>query len=549
MAEAKSNQLALSAHGFSSLPIARQAGLLIGLAASIAIGGAVAFWSNTPDFRSAFTGLAERDVMEITDALQKAGIPFKVEGAGIVTVPADQVQDARLKLAAQGLPNSTASGFELLDKSQGFGTSQFMEQARYQRALEGELAQTISGLKNVESARVHLAIPKQSAFVRNQKKPRASVFLNLYAGRNLDEGQVAAIVHMVASSIPNLDSDEVSVIDQKGRLLTNPSDDTQLGMTSNQFAYRKKLEEHLTQRVESLLTPIVGMGAMTAQVTAELDFTMTEQTQESFNPDLPAVRSEQTSEERLGGSQSASGTPGALTNQPPAGGTAVAGGQTAGAAPAQSAETSVIGNRNVTRNYELDRTISHVRMPTGSVRRLSVAVVVDHKQITDQNGQVTRQALSAEEMARITSLVKEAVGFDERRGDSVSVVNEVFNVPTDAVELPPVPLLEQPWVWQAAKIAVGVLAVLFAFFGVIRPIMRSLAERGAAIAPPALPLDPSMMTPDQLALAGPSGHAPQLTHQPTGSYEANIGSVQSMVQQDPKRVAQVVKQWLNEDGG
>ncbi len=539
MAAEKSNQLALSAHGFSSLPVIRQVGLLIGLSASIAVGLAVAFWSNQPEYRSVFTGLAERDVVEVTEALQSSGIPFKIAGSGVVMVPADQVHDARLKMAAQGLPNSNVGGFELLDKEQSFGASQFMEQARYQRALEGELAQTISKLRNVESARVHLALPKQSAFVRKQKKTRASVFVNLYSGRNLDEGQVAAIVHMVASSIPNLDTENVSVIDQKGRLLTRPDNGGQLGVSSSQFSYRKRLEEHMTQRIESLLTPIVGVGGVTAQVSSELDFTITEQTQETFNPELPAVRSEQTREERLGGGQIASGVPGALSNEPPAADVAN---------QEQATSDSVIkSNRHITRNYELDRTISHVRMPAGTIQRLSVAVVVDHKQTVDENGELTRQPYTEEEMARITSLVKQAVGFDVRRGDTVTVINEPFSLPPEVAELPPLEWMEQPWVWQAAKIAVGVLAVLFAFFGVIRPIMRSLAERGAELPPPAAAFDPSQMSPEQLALTSAEGGVPQLTQQ-SDDYGNNLGAVKSMVQQDPKRVAQVVKQWVSEDG-
>jgi len=539
MAADKSNQMALSAHGFNSLPIFSQVGILVGLAASIAVGLAVAFWSNQPEYRSVFTGLAESDVMEVTDALQNSGIPFKLAGSGVVMVPADQVHDARLKMASQGLPNSNAGGFDLLDKEQGFGTSQFMEQARYQRALEGELAQTISKLRNVESARIHLAMPKQSAFVRKQKKPRASVFVNLYSGRNLDEGQVAAIIHMVASSIPNLDTESVSVIDQKGRLLTTPDNGGQLGISSSQFAHRKRLEEHMTQRIEALLTPIVGMGAVSAQVTSELDFTVTEQTQESFNPDLPAVRSEQTREERMGGGQIASGVPGALSNELPDGG---------GATQEQAAADSGLkSNRHITRNYELDRTISHVRMPAGTIQRLSIAVVVDHKQTIGENGDVTRVPYTEDEMGRITSLVKQAVGFDVRRGDSVSVINEPFSIPAEIGELPALELIDQPWVWQAGKIGVGVLAVLLVFFGVIRPIMRSLAATGASLPSPVVGIDPSQMSPDQLALMNANGGVPQLTQQ-SGDYENNLGTVKGMVQQDPKRVAQVVKQWVSEDG-
>ncbi|TPW17747.1 MAG: flagellar M-ring protein FliF [Halothiobacillaceae bacterium] len=544
MAQANSNQLSLSAQGLASLSVVRQIGLWVGVAASIAIGITVALWSQTPNYRSLFTGLSERDVMEVTGALQKGGIPFQLSGAGVVMVPADQIDSARMKLAGQGLPNSTSSSFETLNKEQNFGSSQFMEQARYQRALEGELALTISKLKNVENARVHLAIPKQSSFVRNQKKPHASVFISLFAGRNLDEGQVAAIVHLIASSIANLEPENVSVIDQKGRLLTSPDANGEMGATTGQFEHRKRLEEYLTRRIEALITPIVGVGGVSAQVTTELDYSATEQTHESFNPDLPAVRSEQTSEERLEANGGATGVPGALTNQPPAAGVLTPG-ATAGAS---QSETKTVApaktNSHVTRNYELDRTVSHTRMPAGVVRRMSVAVLVDNKQVLGDKGSITRQPLTKEELERMTTLIKEAVGFDPRRGDTVSVINEAFTQPEPPAELPAISLLETPWVWQAGKIALGVFAVLIAFFGVLRPVMRSLAEKGAALPPPAMNFDPSLMTQEQLALMG-SGQTPQLTHQ--SSYDTNLTSVRTLVQQDPKRVAQVVKQWVSEE--
>ncbi len=541
MAEKQTNQLSLSGQGFGSLSVMRQMGILIGLAASIAIGGAVAFWSQTPNYRSLYTGLADRDVMEVSDALQKAGIPFEIEGAGTVKVPGDQIHDARIKLAAQGLPNSNSGGFEVLDKNQTFGTSQFMEKARYQRALEGELSQTISSLRNVESARLHLAIPKQSVFIRNQKKPSASVLVNLYPGRNLDEGQVAAISHMVASSIPNLDTEHVSIVDNKGRLLSSPDATGEMGMTTSQFSHRKRLEDYLTKRIEALITPIVGVGGVRAQVTTDLDFSMTEQTQEHFNPDLPAVRSEQTMEEQMAGGQGASGVPGALTNQPPEGGTI----SEDGASGTGQGETKK-SNRRVTRNYELDRTISHVRLPAGSVRRLSVAVVVDDRQIVDENGEGSRQPIPEQELAHITTLVKEAVGFNARRGDTVSVINTSFNVPAPVEPLPEPPIFEQPWVWKAGKMALGALAVLFTYILVLRPVMRSLAEKGAALPPPAPPVDVSQLSQEQLALTGGGGQIPQLPNH--SSYDNNLNAAQGMVQEDPKRVAQLVKQWVSEDG-
>lgn len=542
MAEEKSKSLALSAYGFGNLPVARQVGLLLGLAVTITIGVGAALYLKGPSYRALFSGLAERDMVEVTDALQKSGIPFELSGPGTIMVPDDQVHEARIKLAAAGLPNSSSNGFELLDKEQSFGASQLMETARFQRALEGELARTISSMRGVESARVHLAIPKQTVFLRDQKHPSASVLVNLFSGRTLDEGQVAAIVHMVASSVPNLQPPQVTVVDQAGRLLTSPDTGSDAVLTSSQFAYRKRLEEYFTQRIESLLEPIVGMGGVRAQVATELDYTISEQTNESFNPDLPAVRSEQTFEEKVSGPDSAAGgVPGALTNTPPAGGTTEA--QAAPGAPGTSGVTK--SNHRTTRNYELDRTISHARQPGGRVRRLSVAVVVDDKQTRSPEGEVTRAPYTEEDLARFTTLVKEAVGFDPQRGDTVSVINTAFNAPAPVEPLPETPLLEQPWLWQAVRIAAIALVGLFALFGIVRPVMRTLAEK-AAMLPPPPPSPEALSAEQQLALPGGAGMA---RLPPPNAYETNLNSAKSLVQQDPKRVAQVVKQWIGEDGG
>ncbi|VAW84391.1 Flagellar M-ring protein FliF [hydrothermal vent metagenome] len=531
--------LALTSQGFGNMPVLNQVGFLMGIAASIAIGGAVAFWAQTPNYHNLYSGLAAKDVMAVTDALQKIGVPFEMSGTGTVRVPGDQVDQVKIKLAAQGLPNSQGEGFELLDKDQGFGTSQFMEKARYQRALEGELSRTISTMRNVENARVHLAIPKQNFFLRDKRRPSASVMLNLYAGRNIDEGQVAAIVHMVASSIPNLESDKVTVVDQRGRLLTMPDAGGAMGLSSSNFSHRKNLEAHLTEQIEKLITPIVGIGGIRAQVTTELDFSVTEETQETFNPDLPAVRSEQSRIEESSGGGSVGGVPGALTNQPPEDATAETDLEAAQAINKRS-------NTQTIKNYELNRVISHVKLPGGTLKRLSVAVVVDDRQTVGDGGEVTREAWTEEELARITTLVKQAVGFNEDRGDTVSVINASFTLPETAEALPEIPVYEQPWVMDIAKMVLGVIAVLFSFF-LLRSTLKSLTEKGRALPSPAV--DMGQLSADQQLAIANSGGLPQLPGQVGGGeYEQNLNSAKSMVQQDPKRVAQVVKQWVGDDG-
>lgn len=531
--------LALTSQGFGNMPVLNQVGFLMGIAASIAIGGAIAFWAQTPNYHNLYSGLAAKDVMAVTDALQKIGVPFEMSGMGTVRVPGDQVDQVKIKLAAQGLPNSQGEGFELLDKDQGFGTSQFMEKARYQRALEGELSRTISTMRNVESARVHLAIPKQNFFLRDKRRPGASVMLNLYAGRNIDEGQVAAIVHMVASSIPNLESDKVTVVDQRGRLLTMPDAGGAMGLSSSNFSHKKNMEAHLTAQIEKLITPIVGMGRVRAQVTTELDFSVTEQTEETFNPDLPAVRSEQSRIEESSGGDSVGGVPGALTNQPPEDATAETDLQA-------SQSINKRSNKQTTKNYELNRVISHVKLPGGLLKRLSVAVVVDDRQTVGEGGEVTREPRTEEELARITTLVEQAVGFNSARGDTVSVINAAFVLPEAAEALPEIPVYEQPWVMDIAKIVLGVIAVLFSFF-LLRSTLKTLTEKGRALPSPAA--DMGQLSADQQLAIANGGSLPQLPGRVgDGEYEQNLNSAKTMVQQDPKRVAQVVKQWVGDDG-
>ncbi len=533
--------------GLGRLPWLRQLGVLVGLAASIALGVAVVLWSQTPGYRLLYAGLAEKDQARIVDELQKAGIPYRLEtGSGAIFVPNERVHDARLKLAAQGLPRGT-SGFELLGEGNGFGTSQLMESVRYQHALEGELARSIETIQSVESARVHLALPRQSAFLRNRHSPSASVVVNLYPGRSLDAGQVMAIVNLVASSVPNLSADRVTVVDQAGRLLNAPEKSHELALSTTQFEYTRRLEESYVKRIEAILTPIIGPGGVRAQVTLDMDFTITEQTQERYHPEGSVVRSEQVAEERTTGiAATAMGVPGALTNQPPGGGSApqtmakTTTAETAGGdnkrtvnndEPATAAEP-VNTSRRATRNYELDRTISHTRAAPGRVRRVTAAVVVDNKQVLNEDGEIERKPLDEAELARLTALVKEAVGFNAERGDSVQVTNIAFTAQPQP-EPPPEPSwIEQLSLASLGKQTLGWLVVFALVFGVLRPMLQALTARAREVPAAALPPADTAGAPALSARAG---------------YEQQIATAKQLAAQDPKRVARVVKNWLAND--
>lgn len=531
--------------GFGSLSIFRQLALMGGLAASISIGVAIVLWAQQPNFSMLYSGLSDQDALEITNALDRAGIPHKVTTAsGTILVPGDKVHQARLSLAGQGLPKGTGNGFDLLDKEQGFGVSQFMENARYQRALEGELSTTISSMSNVQGARVHLAIPKQSSFVRDHKAPSASVMLTVYGGRPMQAEQVAAIVHLVASSVPNLAPEQVTVVDQTGKLLSSQQSSEQLRLTTTQFEYRKSVEDYYTRRIEDILSPVLGEHGVRAQVSADIDFTQTEQTQESFNPDLPAVRSEQTFEDRSNGGAAVSGVPGALTNQPPGANTQAQAQGGGNGAAANSTENSV---KRITRNYELDKTISHTSYQSGTIRKISIAVVVDDQQKTAEDGSVERAPRTEEELNRITILVKEAVGFNAERGDSVNVINASFAQPPAAEEPPPPSFMEKPWVWEVAKLLAAVVGVVLLVFGVIKPLVRSLVEKAPALPVPVGGIQGrGEMMPMNAAAGGANTMAMQLPS--PNNYEQQLGTVKGMATQDPKRVAQVVKTWVASDG-
>ncbi|KIQ27301.1 MULTISPECIES: flagellar basal-body MS-ring/collar protein FliF [Pseudomonas] len=562
----------------SEMTMLRQIGLMVGLAASVAIGFAVVLWSQQPDYRPLYGSLAGMDSKQIMDTLTAANINYTVEpNSGALLVKADDVQRARIQLAQAGVVQNDANiGFEILDKDQGLGTSQFMEATRYRRGLEGELARTISALNNVKGARVHLAIPKSSVFVRDDRKPSASVLVELYAGRSLEPGQVMAIINLVATSVPELTKSQITVVDQKGTLLSDQAENSELTMAGKQFDYSRRMEGMLTQRVQNILQPILGSDRYKAEVSAVVDFSAVESTAESFNPDQPALRSEQSVNEQRSSSSGSQGVPGALSNQPPGPATApqTAGGAGAAAAaiapgqplldangqqimdPAtgQPALAPYPADKRVqsTKNFELDRSISHTKQQQGRLTRLSVAVVVDDMVKTNAaNGEVTRAPWSAADLARFTRLVQDAVGFDASRGDSVSVINVPFSSERAEV-LPEASFYSQPWFWDIVKQAVGVIFILILVFGVLRPVLnnittgksRELAGFGGDAELGGMGGLDGELSNDRVSLGGPQSI---LLPSPTEGYDAQLNAIKSLVAEDPGRVAQVVKEWINTD--
>lgn len=543
--------------GLGGLAIVKQIGLIVGLAAAISVGVWVVLWSQEPDFRPLFTDISHLEAGQVADILQRENIRFKVDTAsGMILVETDKIHQARMKLASEGFPAGNTLGYELLDKEQGFGTSQFMEKTRYHRSIEGELARTISSMNRVRGARVHLAIPKRSVFVNDNRRPSASVFVELYPNQSLDKMQVASIIHLVASSIPELQDKHVTVVDQRGQLLSQTDKDTDIALAAKQLDYTRQIEQKYIERINNLLEPLVGLEGFKVQVSADLDFNQTEQTSEYFNPDLPSVRSEQTLTE-LVGVDGAQGIPGALSNQPPG----------AVTAPEQLNESTQAsdnqkGNvrKQATRNFELDRTISHTRHSVGSVKRLSVAVVLDDKLVppaADSESQTpVRQAMTEAELDRIRVLVRDAVGFSATRGDSVSVVNQAFRqYSKEPVEIPEPALWEQPWFWDLVKRGGGLLFVVFLIFGLLRPILKKLADSGQddSIAALESQLEGGALAGAASGMAGQgpdvtlSGSPNPLLPGPDAAYEQHLDAVKKMVAEDPKRVAQVVKTWMTNE--
>jgi len=543
-------------------PAARQLALLVAVAAAVALGVAVVLWSRGPNYGLLYAGLDQKDAAAIAQELQASNTVYKLGGDGTsIMVPAADLAALRLRLAAKGLPQGSAAINTPPAGDSPFGMSDLAERTRYQQMLESDLGSTIASLQSVRAARVHLAMPKPSAFIRDNRGASASVLLTLYQGRQLDAGQVAAIVHLVASSVPGLDPNQVSVVDQQGRLLTSSNADAPDAAGDDRLRLATRIENTYAQRIEELLTPLVGPGRVRAQVNADLDFSQTEKASETYGHDHPALRSEQVSSEQRSDGGTGGGVPGALSNQPPAtvaqptaakpnaGVAAAPGGTAAATTSSRDGESS----SSATRNYELDRTISHVSDPAGRLARLTVAVVVDDKLAATSGGGAAKNVpFTPQELQHLTDLVKNAVGFDPARGDSVSVINQAFHRTAAPEAEPATPLWERPGALDLIKQGVGVLIALLVAFGLLRPLLKGLLRAAPArevLAAP-LPAVSVRVGDDEPNAAGQlaGGQPARLDAAPALAYEQRIGLARRMVGENSRQVAQVVRNWVNEDG-
>lgn len=549
---------------------------LVALAALIAVVVGGVLWSQQPNWKVLFSNLTEQDGGAIVAVLETQNIPHRFGDNGSLLVPADRVHEVRLKLASSGLPRGGLVGFELLE-NQKFGTSQFAEQVNYQRGLEGELARTIQSIGAVKSARVHLAIPKPSVFVREAQKPTASVMLTLFPGRTLDPGQIAGIGHLISSSVPQLPMGNVSIIDQNGSLLSQlKSKLTEAGLDPAQLKYVRETEYTIIKRIEDILKPVLGAENFKVQVAADIDFSQSEQTAETFRPngtpETTSIRSKQTNES-ANVNQMSGGVPGALTNQPPVPATAPltqpATGTTAATTgtpkktdqfPGQVESAGVTSPLNVlgqpistsktaTTNFEIDKTVRYTKESIGNIRRLSAAMVVNHRPVIGKDGQETAKPLPEAELKQINELVREAMGFNKERGDTISVVNAPFTVAGKGEA--EIPIWKDPdnipYAKELLKYLLIAAAIGFLYFKIIKPSLQTMFE-------PPEPADKEVRGADGSIIRSGSGseHAidgeDDATNVKIDQYSVKLQKARDVATADSKAVANIIMEWMNPNG-
>jgi flagellar M-ring protein FliF len=535
---------------FSGLTATQKTRMALAIALFVAIGVIGLVMGRQAEWRVLYANLADKDGGAIVAQLTQMNVPYKhADGGGAILVPADKVYDTRLRLASQGLPKGAVGGFESIDANR-FGMTQFQERLAFQRGLEGELTRSIQALSSVQSARVHLALPNQNGFFREQQKPTASVVVGLIVGRTLDRAQLAGIVHLVASSVPEMNANAVSVLDDSGKLLSNPPDGSNAsnisgGIEAQQLQISQQIEQQYMRRILDILEPVVGRGNVKAQVTAELDFTQSETTSELHKPDSTTIRSQQTSESTNGQASAPSGVPGATANQPPAASTAPINGAAQSLNSSGSAN-STASKKESTTNYEVDKTIKMVKGGTSLVKRVSAAVVVNHQSVTDAKGKVTTVALTDQQVEKMTALVRETIGFSKDRGDSVNLMNTPFVVEKQTVtELPlwkqaEVQDIVRSFAWPVGTLIFAVVVLM----GAIRPGLKLLSEARPKVETNVRQLEE--VSEEDLGrpmLSGPDTRSTAVAGPTPG--ELAIEDARKLTRDNPAAVANIVKSWVN----
>ena len=537
----------------SALDRSQRMRLGAGIALLVVAAVAAMVMGRQPDYKVLFSNLSDKDGGAIVAQLSQMNVPYKhADGGGAILIPAERVHDVRLRLATQGLPRGSVTGFELMETNR-FGMTQFQERLNFQRGLEGELTRSIQALSSVQGARVHLALPNQNGFFREQQKPSASVLVSLHPGRILDRAQLAGIVHLVASSVPELAPSAVSVLDDTGKLLSQSPDAAgEEGINAQQLLYVQQIEQQYARRIMEILEPVVGRNNVKAQVSAELDFSRTESTSEQFRPnqtpDSGAIRSQQVLESSGTANKTATGVPGAVANQPPAPSAApVNGANPAPTAGGQQGAGESTSKRESTTNYEVDKTVKVTRGNNWAIKRLSAAVVVNYQALAEEKGGASPKPLTPEQIEQMTGLVRETIGFNKERGDSVNLMNTPFL--SSETPAPAVPLWKQPETIELAKTFAWPLgAVLFAalvLLGLVRPALKGTAKPAEAV-----PVAGGQLSaleadePDRPALPAPTkkDEVVEVTPEQLRLEEARV-----LAKANPVAVANILKTWVHGD--
>ena len=537
----------------SALDRSQRMRLGAGIALLVVAAVAAMVMGRQPDYKVLFSNLSDKDGGAIVAQLSQMNVPYKhADGGGAILIPAERVHDVRLRLATQGLPRGSVTGFELMETNR-FGMTQFQERLNFQRGLEGELTRSIQALSSVQGARVHLALPNQNGFFREQQKPSASVLVSLHPGRILDRAQLAGIVHLVASSVPELAPSAVSVLDDTGKLLSQSPDAAgEEGINAQQLLYVQQIEQQYARRIMEILEPVVGRNNVKAQVSAELDFSRTESTSEQFRPnqtpDSGAIRSQQVLESSGTANKTATGVPGAVANQPPAPSAApVNGANPAPTAGGQQGAGESTSKRESTTNYEVDKTVKVTRGNNWAIKRLSAAVVVNYQALAEEKGGASPKPLTPEQIEQMTGLVRETIGFNKERGDSVNLMNTPFL--TSEAPAAAVPLWKQPETIELAKTFAWPLgAVLFAalvLLGLVRPALKGTAKPAEAV-----PVAGGQLSaleadePDRPALPAPTkkDEVVEVTPEQLRLEEARV-----LAKANPVAVANILKTWVHGD--